>query len=80
MSLGLLAYGRPGLLPCTALAAWELIKASGVTVEGATAVVIGPAGAALAAPTGGVGLTAGAASLREATWAASITRSPSRSA
>ena len=41
MSLGLLAYGRPNLLPCTALAAWELIKASGVTVEGATAVVIG---------------------------------------
>lgn len=41
MSLGLLAYGRPALLPCTALAAWELILASGVTVEGAHAVVIG---------------------------------------
>lgn len=41
MSLGLLAYGKPVLLPCTALAAWELIKASGVTVEGASAVVIG---------------------------------------
>ncbi|MDD4891208.1 MAG: bifunctional 5,10-methylenetetrahydrofolate dehydrogenase/5,10-methenyltetrahydrofolate cyclohydrolase [Phycisphaerae bacterium] len=41
MSLGLLAYGRPALLPCTALAAWELIKASGIKVEGANAVVIG---------------------------------------
>ena len=40
-SLGLLAYGRPALLPCTALAAWELIQASGVRVEGAEAVVIG---------------------------------------
>jgi methylenetetrahydrofolate dehydrogenase (NADP+)/methenyltetrahydrofolate cyclohydrolase len=41
MSLGLLAYGRAALLPCTALAAWELIVASGVKVEGAHAVVIG---------------------------------------
>lgn len=41
MSLGLLAYGRPALLPCTALAAWELIQASGIKVEGANAVVIG---------------------------------------
>jgi len=41
MSLGLLAYGRPALLPCTALAAWELIVASGAKVEGAHAVVIG---------------------------------------
>jgi methylenetetrahydrofolate dehydrogenase (NADP+) / methenyltetrahydrofolate cyclohydrolase len=41
MSLGLLAYGRPVMLPCTALAAWELIVASGVKVEGAEAVVIG---------------------------------------
>ncbi len=40
-SLGLLAYGRPALLPCTALAAWELVRSSGVGVEGAEAVVIG---------------------------------------
>lgn len=40
-SLGLLAYGQPSLLPCTALAAWELIRSTGVPVQGATAVVIG---------------------------------------
>lgn len=40
-SLGLLAYGKPALLPCTALAAWELIKSSGVPVAGAEAVIIG---------------------------------------
>jgi len=40
-NIGNVVYGRRSLLPCTALAALELIHRSGVTLRGATAVVVG---------------------------------------
>lgn len=40
-NIGWLFYEQPILAPCTALAAMELIRRSGVTVRGAEAVVIG---------------------------------------
>lgn len=40
-NLGGCLYGRYGLLPCTALAAMALVEASGITIEGANAVVVG---------------------------------------
>jgi methylenetetrahydrofolate dehydrogenase (NADP+) / methenyltetrahydrofolate cyclohydrolase len=38
---GLLASGRPGLVPCTPLGCMHLIKESGVSLKGAHAVVVG---------------------------------------
>ncbi|MBX3356210.1 MAG: bifunctional 5,10-methylenetetrahydrofolate dehydrogenase/5,10-methenyltetrahydrofolate cyclohydrolase [Phycisphaeraceae bacterium] len=40
-NIGNVVYGRRSLLPCTALAALELIARSGVTLRGARAVVVG---------------------------------------
>jgi methylenetetrahydrofolate dehydrogenase (NADP+)/methenyltetrahydrofolate cyclohydrolase len=40
-SAGLLAQGRPGLVPCTAQGVMELLRHAGVGPEGAEAVVIG---------------------------------------
>jgi methylenetetrahydrofolate dehydrogenase (NADP+)/methenyltetrahydrofolate cyclohydrolase len=40
-SAGLLAQGRPGLVPCTPQGVMRLIEAAGVEVEGAEAVVVG---------------------------------------
>lgn len=40
-NIGNVVYGRRSLLPCTALATLELIERSGVTLRGATAVVVG---------------------------------------
>jgi methylenetetrahydrofolate dehydrogenase (NADP+)/methenyltetrahydrofolate cyclohydrolase len=40
-SAGLLAQGRPGLVPCTAQGVMELLRHAGVEAEGAEAVVIG---------------------------------------
>ena len=40
-SAGLLAQGRPGLVPCTPRGVMRLIEVAGVEVEGAEAVVIG---------------------------------------
>ncbi len=41
INLGLVIYGRPTLLTCTALAVQALIRASGVELRGAEAVVVG---------------------------------------
>ena len=40
-SAGLLAQGRPGLVPCTPQGVMELLRVAGVEVEGADAVVVG---------------------------------------
>jgi methylenetetrahydrofolate dehydrogenase (NADP+)/methenyltetrahydrofolate cyclohydrolase len=40
-SAGLLAQGRPGLVPCTAQGVMELLRHAGVEPEGADAVVVG---------------------------------------
>ncbi len=40
-NIGNVVYGRRSLLPCTALAALELIRRTGATLRGATAVVVG---------------------------------------
>ena len=40
-SAGLLAQGRPGLVPCTPQGVMELIRSSGVEPEGAEAVIVG---------------------------------------
>jgi methylenetetrahydrofolate dehydrogenase (NADP+)/methenyltetrahydrofolate cyclohydrolase len=40
-SAGLLAQGRPGLVPCTPQGVMELLRVAGVEVQGAEAVVIG---------------------------------------
>lgn len=40
-NIGYVVYGRPLVAPCTALAALELIRATGVKLEGANAVVVG---------------------------------------
>jgi methylenetetrahydrofolate dehydrogenase (NADP+)/methenyltetrahydrofolate cyclohydrolase len=40
-SAGLLAQGRPGLVPCTALGVLELLEHAGVEPKGAEAVVVG---------------------------------------
>jgi methylenetetrahydrofolate dehydrogenase (NADP+)/methenyltetrahydrofolate cyclohydrolase len=40
-NLGRLLHGRGGLPPCTAMAAVELLRASGVPIEGKEAVVVG---------------------------------------
>lgn len=41
VNMGRLMYGKPRIGPCTAMAAVELIKKTGVKVEGADAVVVG---------------------------------------
>src|SRR5215213_3212271 len=41
ISAGLLAKGRPGLRPCTPTGVMELLRRSGVELEGAEAVVVG---------------------------------------
>ena len=40
-SAGLLAQGRPGMVPCTPLGVMELLREAGVEAEGANAVVVG---------------------------------------
>ena len=40
-NVGLLATGRPGLVPCTPLGCMRLIASSGVSLKGAHAVVVG---------------------------------------
>jgi methylenetetrahydrofolate dehydrogenase (NADP+)/methenyltetrahydrofolate cyclohydrolase len=40
-SAGLLAQGRPGLVPCTPLGVMELLRHAGVEPEGAEAVIVG---------------------------------------
>jgi methylenetetrahydrofolate dehydrogenase (NADP+)/methenyltetrahydrofolate cyclohydrolase len=40
-SAGLLAQGRPGMVPCTPLGVMELLREAGVEVSGADAVVVG---------------------------------------
>jgi methylenetetrahydrofolate dehydrogenase (NADP+) / methenyltetrahydrofolate cyclohydrolase len=40
-SAGLLAQGRPGLVPCTPAGVMELLGEAGATVEGAEAVIVG---------------------------------------
>lgn len=40
-NIGYVVYGRPLVAPCTALAALELIKSTGVNLEGANATVVG---------------------------------------
>jgi len=40
-SLGRLVSGRPGLTPCTPAGVMEILRRSGITVEGANAVVLG---------------------------------------
>ena len=40
-SAGLLAQGRPGMVPCTPLGVMELLREAGVEVSGAGAVVVG---------------------------------------
>jgi methylenetetrahydrofolate dehydrogenase (NADP+) / methenyltetrahydrofolate cyclohydrolase len=40
-SAGLLAQGRPGLVPCTPLGVMELLDRAGVAVDGASAVIVG---------------------------------------
>jgi methylenetetrahydrofolate dehydrogenase (NADP+)/methenyltetrahydrofolate cyclohydrolase len=40
-SAGLLAQGRPGLVPCTPQGVMELLRVGGVGIEGAEAVVVG---------------------------------------
>ena len=41
LSAGLLAQGRPGLVPCTPAGVMELLAHAGVELEGARAVVMG---------------------------------------
>jgi methylenetetrahydrofolate dehydrogenase (NADP+)/methenyltetrahydrofolate cyclohydrolase len=41
VNAGLLSLGRPGLRPCTPLAVMELLRDTGVQLEGAEAVVVG---------------------------------------
>jgi methylenetetrahydrofolate dehydrogenase (NADP+) / methenyltetrahydrofolate cyclohydrolase len=41
VSAGLLAQGRPGLVPCTPQGVMELLRVGGVGIEGAEAVVVG---------------------------------------
>ena len=41
VSLGHLVSGRPGLVACTPLGVMEILRRSGVTIEGANAVVVG---------------------------------------
>ncbi len=41
INVGLLASGRPGLVPCTPLGCMRLLAASGVSLRGAHAVVVG---------------------------------------
>jgi methylenetetrahydrofolate dehydrogenase (NADP+) / methenyltetrahydrofolate cyclohydrolase len=41
LSAGLLAQGRPGLVPCTPAGVMELLSHAGVELEGADAVVVG---------------------------------------
>ena len=41
LSAGLLAQGRPGLVPCTPAGVMELLTYAGVELEGAEAVVVG---------------------------------------
>jgi methylenetetrahydrofolate dehydrogenase (NADP+)/methenyltetrahydrofolate cyclohydrolase len=41
INAGLLSLGRPGLLPCTPLGVMELLRDTGVQLEGAEAVVVG---------------------------------------
>jgi methylenetetrahydrofolate dehydrogenase (NADP+)/methenyltetrahydrofolate cyclohydrolase len=41
VNVGLLASGRPGLVPCTPLGCMRLLAASGVSLKGAHAVVVG---------------------------------------
>ena len=41
VSAGLLAQGRPGLVPCTPQGVMELLRVGGVEIEGADAVVVG---------------------------------------
>ena len=40
-NMGLLVYGSPGLAPCTALGAMELLKSSGVEIKGKDVTVVG---------------------------------------
>jgi len=40
-NMGMVVYGRPRLAPCTAMAAVELIKATGVELEGKEVTVVG---------------------------------------
>ena len=40
-SAGLLAQGRPGLVPCTPMGVVELLRASGTQIEGAEAAIVG---------------------------------------
>lgn len=40
-NLGQLTLGRPSMVPCTAMGAFELIKSTGVSLEGKEAVVVG---------------------------------------
>jgi methylenetetrahydrofolate dehydrogenase (NADP+)/methenyltetrahydrofolate cyclohydrolase len=40
-SAGLLAQGRPGLVPCTPAGVMELLDEAGATIEGAEAVIVG---------------------------------------
>ena len=40
-SAGLLAQGRPGLVPCTPQGVMELLHAAGVEIEGAEAIIVG---------------------------------------
>ena len=40
-SAGLLAQGRPGLVPCTPAGAIELLRDAGTAIEGAEAVIVG---------------------------------------
>jgi len=40
-SAGLLAQGRPGLVPCTPRGVMELLRVAGVEIEGAEAVIVG---------------------------------------
>ena len=41
MNVGLLSTQRPGLVPCTPLGCMEILRRSGVVIEGANAVVLG---------------------------------------
>jgi methylenetetrahydrofolate dehydrogenase (NADP+)/methenyltetrahydrofolate cyclohydrolase len=41
INVGLLASGRPGLVPCTPLGSMRLLKESGISLKGAHAVVVG---------------------------------------
>jgi methylenetetrahydrofolate dehydrogenase (NADP+)/methenyltetrahydrofolate cyclohydrolase len=41
VNAGLLAQGRPSIVPSTPLAGMEILKAAGVTLQGASAVIVG---------------------------------------